>query len=633
MIYTATPFAIPESRQKPYLQHEMSNASRHFGETMIRSIAVCAVVLVVGESAHGQTPRTSAPITDIRYEITADSAAVGARELGVTMSFRAQSSAPIVLALPAWSPGHYTLLWFARRVSDFSAQSDAGELAWRKLDYQTWEIIPRSAGLVRVSFHYLANAVDRAVAWTAPDFAFFNGTNLFLYPVGRGFNWPAQVVIHTEPNWRIATGMDPAPEPNSFRAGNYHDLTDMPFYVGRFALDSTLVSNRWIRLAWYPASSLTPARRDRTFGWLRKFVPAEVAVFGEAPFRNYTQFQRSDTVVNGGGLEHQSSQVDEVLTSRLDGSHLPGLYSHEFFHAWNVKRLRPADLFPYRYDDAQPTTWLWVSEGVTDYYSAVALARGGVEDSTGFFSFIADEISSVLSAPRTAVSDASLDSWINPTDGSNGLYYDKGGLIGFLLDVMIRDASDNRGSLDDVMRTLYNTAYRQGRGFTAADWWGQVTRAAAGKSFGDFARRYVDGREPLPIESVLRLAGLRFESDTVRDPRLGIGTAVDSTGLRITDIARTGAAAVAGAHSGDRIVSIGDVPIKDNDSFETFRTRYTGTALTTLPLVVRRGTETLTLSLPVRLNARPQTRVIPLADASAKALRIRRGILTGSTGS
>lgn len=598
---------------------------------MTRALTTIALLSSVVHSAYAQAkPQLSAPITDVSYEITADSAAVGKRQLTVSMSFQVASNAPVLLSLPAWSPGHYVLLWFARRVSSFAAQSDGVPLDWRKTDFQTWEIKPRSAGTVRVTFEYLADAVDRAVAWTSPNFAFFNGTNLFLYPTGRGFDWPSRVTVRTEPSWKIATGMEPAPGTNTFRASNYHDLVDMPFYVGRFGFDSTLVANRWIRLAWYPASSLTPERRDRTFGWLRKFIPADVNVFGEAPFRNYTVFQRSDTVVNGGGLEHQSSQVDEVLTSQLDAPYLSGLYSHEFFHAWNVKRLRPADLVPYRYDVAQPTTWLWVSEGVTDYYGALSLVRGGVEDSTGFFGFIAGEISSVVDAPPTAVSDASLNAWINPVDGSSGLYYPKGGLIGFLLDVMIRDASNNRGTLDDVMRRLYNRTYKQGRGFTPGDWWGEVSRAAGGKSFADFARRYVDGREPLPVQSVLQLAGLSYVADTVREPRVGIATATDSGGVTITQLAPSGAAAVSGARLQDRIVSIGDIPISGDDSFEKFRARYNGTTLTTLPLVVRRGSETLTLQLPVRLNARPRTRVTPIPNASAKALRVRNGILTGT---
>src|SRR4051812_12013041 len=597
---------------------------------MFRGLAIGVIVSAGAHTLSAQPARVSAPISDISYEITADSAAVGRRQLGVSMSFHVAGTAPVILSLPAWSPGHYVLLWFARRVSGFSARAGDAPLDWRKLDFQTWEIHPRSAGQVRVSFSYLADAVDRAVAWTSPDFAFFNGTNLFLYPVGRGFDWPARVMIRTEPSWRIATGMTPAGGTNTFSASNYHDLTDMPFYVGRFGFDSALVANRWIRLAWYPTSSLTPARRDRTFDWLHKFVPQDVAVFGEAPFRNYTIFQRSDTVVNGGGLEHQASQVDEVLTSQLDAPSLVGLYSHEFFHAWNVKRLRPADLVPYRYDDAQPTTWLWVSEGVTDYYGALALVRGGVNNSTAFFGFIADEIASISGAPPTAVSDASLNAWINPVDGSSGLYYPKGGFIGFLLDIMIRDASNNRNTLDDVMRRLYNRTYKQGRGFTSADWWGEVTRAAGGKSFADFARRYVDGREPLPIQPVLALAGLRYVSDTVREPRLGISTATDSSGLSISQLAPTGAAALAGARVQDRILSIGDVSITNDDSFEKFRSRYAGTALTTLPLVVRRGNETLTLQMPVRLSARPNVQVLPISNAPPKAVAVRHGILTGT---
>ena len=602
-----------------------------YGGLMLRSILSASLALAISGPMLAQTPRPSAPISDIRYEITADSAAVGRRQLAVSMSFHVNGNAPVVLALPAWSPGHYVLLWFARRVSQFAPEQNGAPLAWKKLDYQTWEIAPRSAGTARVSFRYLADAVDRAVAWTAPNFAFFNGTNLFLYPVGRGFNWPAQVTIRTEPSWRIATGMDPASGINSFRADNYHDLTDHPFYVGRFAFDSTLVAGKWIRLAFYPAASLTLARRDRTFGWLQKIFTAHTAVFGEAPFRNYTVFQRSDTIVNGGGLEHQASQVDEVTTSQLDAGYLPGLYSHEAFHAWNVKRLRPADMVPYRYDDAQPTTWLWVSEGVTDYYGELGTIRGGITDTAAFFNGIGGFVAQTASAPPTAVSDASLSPWISPTDGSGGLYYPKGGLIGFLLDVMIRDASDNRSSLDHVMRTLYNNTYKRGRGFTSADWWGEVGRAAGGKPFTDFARRYVDGREPLPTDSVMRLAGLQSRTDTIREPRLGISTATDTGGVSITGISAGGAADVSGVRVGDRIISIGDVTITNDDSFGTFREHYAGTALTTLPLVVRRGTETVTLQLPVRLFPRPFTRVSPIPGASEKAIRIRNGILKGTT--
>ena len=601
------------------------------GSRRIAAALACVTVAATGARAQLPPGTVSAPISDVAYEVAVDSAATASRQLGVTMSFRVRSAEPVLLALPAWSPGHYVLIWFASRVLGFTAEQDGAPLEWTKADHQTWRIVPRGPGRVRVRFRYLADTIDRAVAWTKPDFSFFNGTNLLLYPVGRGFDWKAAVTVRTEPGWRITTGMATDSAPGTFTATNYHDLVDMPFFVGRYDLDSTEVAGRWIRLAWYPVGSLTAARRDRLFGWLAKFVPAEVAVFRDVPFRNYTIFLVSDTVVNAGGLEHQSSQMDELPTSALDAP-LAGLYAHEFFHAWNVKRLRPADLVPYRYDDIQPTRWLWVSEGVTEYYASVAQVRGGVTDSAWFLAAVAGAVTSVRSVPPTAVADASLSAWIGSLDGSDGLYYPKGALTGFLLDVMIRDASDGRHSLDDVMHDLYWATYKRGRGFTAAEWWAAVARAAGvpPQRIEEFARRYVDGREPLPLDSVLALAGLRVETDTIREPRLGIATALDSGTARVTQIFAGGAAAEAGIQVGDRLVSLGGIPVSDDNSFATFRARYAGTAETALAAVLRRGGELRTIQIPVRLFTRTAVRVLPRSDAAPKAVRILHGLLTGT---
>jgi predicted metalloprotease with PDZ domain len=154
---------------------------------------------------------------------------------------------------------------------------------------------------------------------------------------------------------------------------------------------------------------------------------------------------------------------------------------------------------------------------------------------------------------------------------------------------------------------------------------------AGGKSFSEFARRYVDGREPLPIDSVLRLAGLRSRTDTTREPRLGIQTATDTGGVAITQINAAGAAGAAGAQLGDRIVSIGDFTITNDDSFAGFRSRYSGTAAPTLPMVVRRAGQTITLQLPMRLFPSVNTTVTPIPNAPEKAVRIRNGIMRGST--
>lgn len=489
-------------------------------------VIVCALFALTSIPLTAQSNVPSAPISDVHYDVTADSAAVGNHQLGVTMTFRVASTKPVILTLPAWSPGHYTLLWFSRRVSQFEPQSNGTMLEWHMRDYQTWEIYPKAPGQVRISFNYLANSIDRAIAWTQPDFSFFNGTNLFMYPVGRGFNWGATVTVHTEPSWSVATGMTPESRARTYSAQNYHDLVDMPFFVGRFAIDSTHVADKWVRLAMYPANGMTPQRRDRILGWVQKFVPQEVAVFRDVEWHNYTIFLVSDTVVNGGGLEHQNSQMDEITTARLDGD-LAGLFAHEFFHSWNVKRLRPADMVPYLYSDADPTKWLWVSEGITDYYANVAQVRGGIIDSTGFYDAIAREVAATDRAGAISLSDASLSVWVAPTDGTAGIYYPKGGLAGCLLDIMIRDASNNAGSLDVVMRTLYNNTYKHGKGFTSGDWWSAISKAAGGKSFDDFRRRYIDGREPMPAESVLALAGLRVTRNTT-----GGGATVAITQIR-----------------------------------------------------------------------------------------------------
>ena len=577
----------------------------------------------------------SAPISDVHYDVTVDSTTVTHRDIDVSMQFRVGGDTPIVLSLPAWSPGHYVLLWFARRVSHFTPTADGKPLHWRMVDYQTWRLIGAHTGQhVTVRFSYLADTIDRAVAWTKPDFAFFNGTNLFLYPVGRGFNWPATVTVHTSPGWRIATGMDAAPAPPTYGAANYHDLTDSPFFVGHFDIDSIVAApGHYVRFVNYPAGVVDPVHSARILGWLAKLAPVEGAVFHEIPWRTYTVLEIVDPHPNDGGLEHHDSQLDEIQAAYLDLPFLPGLYSHEMFHSWNVKRLRPADLVPYRYGDAQITQWLWVSEGVTDYYSYLANMRSGISDSAAFLDRIAGNIAGVGSTPPTALTDASMQPWINPTDGSGGIYYPKGALAGFMLDLMIRDASNNTRSLDDVMRTLYETTYKKGLGFTSPEWWGTISQHAGGKSFDAVNRRFIEGRDAYPWDSVLTFAGLRITRDTVRDVALGLIPSIDSAGIHALFVIPGGAAEHAGIKVGDIIVSLGDVVLGRSKSFDdaldAVRSELQDKAQA--PYVVRRGSETVNGSFPVEFDTHARTRIAPDPNASEKAQRIRHGLFHGST--
>jgi predicted metalloprotease with PDZ domain len=590
------------------------------------------VVPLVPLRASAQSSATSAPVTDIRYEVTFTRANGERRQVSSAMTFTVGGTDAVLLSIPKWTPGSYEIDNFARDVANFSAEEAGATLAWDKLDPDTWRVRPRSVGEVTVRFDYLADSLDNGNTWARPDFLLFNGTNLFPYPKGRGFDFPAAVTVNTEAGWKIATGMTSAGA-HRYTASNYHDLVDMPFFVGQFDLDSTQISGTWVRFATYPSGSVTGGPRVAVWEALKRAIPAEVKVFGEVPWTTYSVLQIVDPSYSGGsGLEHQNSHVDVLGPGMLGTPVLPSLYAHEIFHAWNVKRLRPSDMWPYRYDTEQPTPLLWISEGITDYYADLAEVRGGIVDANGFYTMTDDKISEVTATPPAALEDASLSTWIHPRDGTGYIYYSKGSLAGLLIDIMVRDASDNHSSLDDVMRTLYNAAYKNGRGFTSDEWWATVTKAAKGKSFTDFYARYIDGREPLPYDKVLPLAGLRLAHDTAHVPQLGIASLQDSSGLHVTQVVPESSAAAAGVQPGDQLISVGGFNADDPNWTEKFRARYTRMPEgTELPVVVRRAGAEQTLTARLRFVARVDSHLSEDPRPSAKARRIREGLLRGVT--
>jgi predicted metalloprotease with PDZ domain len=598
--------------------------------SLLLPVVLGAVVLPHRADAQGAA--TSAPVTNIRYEVTFTRANGERRQVTSTMTFTVGGTDPVLLSLPKWTPGAYEIDNFARDVSNFSAEQSGTSLAWDKIDPDTWRVRPRGVGEVTVRFDYLADSLDNANTWSRPDFLLFNGTNLFPYPEGRGFDFPASVTVNTEAGWKIVTGMTAAGA-RRYTASNYHDLVDMPFFVGQFDLDSAQISGTWVRFATYPSGSVTGGARAAVWEALKRVIPAEVKVFNEVPWNTYSVLQITDSSYGGGsGLEHQNSHVDVLSPGMLGTPVLPSLYAHEIFHAWNVKRLRPADLWPYRYDEEQPTPLLWISEGITDYYADLSEVRGGIVDAKGFYMLTSDKISQVGELPPTALEDASLSTWIHPRDGTEYIYYPKGSLAGLLLDIMIRDASDNHSSLDDVMRTLYNTAYKNGRGFTSDEWWATVSKAAQGKSFSDFYSRYIDGRETFPYDKVLPLAGLRLARDTTRVPQLGIASLQDSSGLHVTEVIPESSAAAAGVQPGDQLISVGGFNADDPNWTDKFRSRYARQPEgTELPVVVRRNGAEQTLTARLRFVTRVGSRLVEDPRASAKARRVRDGLLRGVT--
>jgi predicted metalloprotease with PDZ domain len=599
--------------------------------TLAAAFLLSVPALAQRPAAAPAAPQRSAPLANLRYQVTFDSASATRRMIRVTLTADVGGPGLVLLSLPAWTPGSYELGNFARYVLRFSAAAGTKALDWDKLDDDTWRIDPAGARSITVRFDYRADSLDNALAWSRPDFSFFNGTNVFLYPEGRGFGFPATVTVKTQPGWRVATAMQPSSSPGSYHERNYHDLVDKPFFMGRFDLDSTQVEGKWHRLATYPAGAMSGPARSLIWDQIAKTVPAMAAVFQETPWQTYTTLMVFTQEIGGGSaLEHADSHLGIYNPGFIGAPLLASITDHEIFHAWNVKRLRPADLWPYDYARAQETPWLWVSEGITDYYADLALVRGGVVDSATFFGLTAQKMAQVAAQPVTALEDASLTTWIDPIDGSRYQYYPKGSLAGFMLDALIRDGSDNRRSLDDVMRELFRSVFKKGRGFTAADWWPAVSRAAGGRSFTEFNAKYIDGREPFPWGDVLPRAGLRQASDTVREPRVGIASAQDSSGaIIVQDVQPGGVAQEAGVKAGDQLLALGDIEILDPDFGSAFRARFGKNEGDSLPIRVKRGNDTLTLHGVVRLNARVESRLEADPNASAKAVRVRNGIVTG----
>lgn len=572
-------------------------------------------------------------ITDVRYDVTYNAENARNGRLHVSMSFRTDSERPVRLSLPIWTPGSYEISNFARYVADFEVTSGGRDVQWDMVDFDTWRISPVGPGVVTVSFDFLADTLNNGMTWLEPDFAFFNGTNVFLYPEDSDLQFSAQVTVNTEDDWLVATGMHSTGTARTFAEENFHDLVDMPVFIGRFDYDSLEFDDKLYRLATYPEGAMVGESRETLWRQIELMVPPQAAVFGEIPWETYTTLIvfRPD-LPGGSALEHQNSHVGIYANQFMGSPVLPLITAHEMFHAWNVKRLRPQQMVPYDYGTAQPTELLWISEGITDYYANLVMVRSGIMPRQLFYQITSGKISNVMSTPAVALEDASLSTWIGPTDGTEYIYYDKGSLAGLMLDIAIRNMTDNRKSLDDVMREIYHTTYKQGSGFTNEQWWRAVRNVTGGRRFEDFYERFIDGREEYPYEEVFETIGLSIERTTTLVPRLGISLDEDDEGVLITSITPGSPAAAAGVESGDRLLRIGGIRVEDLGYVRRFQARFNDEAAGTgYEVVVRRGSETLTLQAVLAFSEVSRVEIYEDPTASAEARELRAGILTGRT--
>lgn len=542
------------------------------------------------------------------------------------------------VSLPAWTPGHYELENYARYVRRFRAFDIEGgaPLRWDKLDPDTWRVFSRGAAAVRVAFEFWADTVNLSGSLLRDDFGFFNGTNLFVYPEGS-YDFPARVRFELPEGWDIATELDDTDRPGVFGAPDYHVLVDNPTFIGRFAIDSVRVDERWIRMAVYPAEDFEGEAREMAMKALADIARTIHGMFGEPPYDRYTVLIYLDTERTGsaGGLEHADSHLDILpeMTFRAPQftfrAFLYRLLAHEYYHAWNVKRIRPQALWPYRYDRPQYTPLLWVSEGVTDYYAHVVLVRAGLWGEDEFLSAVRGWIAGTEGQPaRVAVEDASIDTWIDPTFVSRYVYYDAGAVLGLMLDIKIRHATGNRYSLDDVMARLYREHYGKGRGFATEDFVAHVGEYVGRDEAERFYRDYVDGRRPYPYRETLALAGLTYAADTIVEPFLGVQVvpARDGQGL-VRYVVPGSSAAAAGLRAGDLLVRVGVIEVTDRAWADAFVRTYADSIGGPLTVVYQRGGEEIAREVTLGSRTRYRHRVERAEDATEVQLAVWRGIL------
>lgn len=593
---------------------------------------ICAVLL-----AFCYLPATAARGQEVRYRLEVRDPATQIYHIEAELAATGDTT---FVSLPAWTPGHYTIEDYARYVVDFSAVDPASSRAldWDQSDKDTWRIASGGVERIRVGYDYRADTVGLSLSLLTEDFGFFNGTNLFVYPEGSDWEYPSTLEFELPAGWRIATELEEASEPNTYRSRSYHELVDNPTFLGDFAIDSVMADGRWVRLAVYPGRFLRDPARELALDALQKIADYQHDLFGEPPYDRYTTlvYLALEPLPFFGGLEHAESHLDVLpaVAFQQPAFLFPIFYhllAHEYYHAWNVKRIRPTDLWPYAYDREQFTPLLWVSEGITDYYANLTVVRTGLGGVEGFWDAVRSSIASVEDNPLVAVEDASLATWIEPTYLSQNYYYDKGLLLGLFLDIQIRTATGNRRSLDDVMARLYREHFLEGRGFTTDDFLSYVGAHVDRTWLDGFYRDHVDGREPLPYREMLGRAGMLFQVDTTEQPFFGVALEPRDGEPAVSFVEPGSTADEAGLRAGDVVERIGAVAIRSGNWAEEFRRVYADSVGVEIAVTYRRGDERRTGRGTLRTRTQYEHRIQPAPNAGDLPRAIGRSIVEGTT--
>jgi predicted metalloprotease with PDZ domain len=559
---------------------------------------VCVTIFEIWAlSCQGTVPSFS-PLSDIRYSFTVSMENAGNHYFHIEMTCSDQHEEYIDFKMPVWTPGYYKIENMAKNVVNFEAANDNGNpLKFTKILKNTWRVDTKGQKTVTISYDVYANELFVVASYLDATKAFISPTGIFMFPDGQ-LNQSSLVKFKPYGNWKnISTGLDPVQnKPNTYYARDFDVLFDCPVLLGNHKVINFTVKGipHYLAVSEKDTLDKTPFITDLT-----KIIETATSLIGDIPYKHYTFITIGS---RGGGLEHSNSTALSYTWPVADTSDMErykiwlAFVTHEYFHLYNVKSIRPIALGPFDYDKENYTNMLWVSEGFTVYYEYLILNRAGIFNREECLNYLSKNIAAYENRPGHLMESATLssfDAWIHFFDPSGDArnntisYYDKGCALGFMLDLKIRQATQNRKSLDDVMRELYAIYYKKlKRGFND-DEFRMVCEKIAGCLLPEIFE-YAQTVEPIDYPKYTEIAGLSIDTaahEVEGKVFLGASLSKEYDQFSLHNVERQSPAWTAGLGNGQQILSIDGQSVEKN-------------LLSTI-LTKKQAGDTLTLSINV----------------------------------
>ncbi|MBE9584828.1 M61 family metallopeptidase [Mucilaginibacter sp. JRF] len=571
----------------------------------------------------------AAPAAKISYTVTFPEAQAHYVDIEMKLSGLAQKTTN--LKMPVWTPGSYLVREFAKNVEGFTAWNGSKAIEAGKVNKNTWRINTTGITELTVKYRVYANEVSVRTAFIDASHAFLSTSGLFLYPQGM-LSQPSTIKIVPYKGWTtVSTSLEQVGgDQFTVTAPNYDILFDSPIEVGTQDVFNFKAAGVNYEVAMYGGGNYD---KERLKVDMPKVIEQHTKIFGENPNKRYVfivhNFQRG-----GGGLEHLSSTVlgasrDGYATERGYLGFLE-LVSHEHFHLWNVKRLRPIALGPFDYENENYTTNLWIAEGFTAYYEAKAMRHAGLLPADGYVNTLAGSLSNHDNQPGSKIqsaAEASFDAWIKfyrPNENSNNStisYYGKGSIIAYMLDLEIINSSNAKYSLDDVMKYMYNEYYKvKKRGYTDAEFKLGLEKFA-GKKLDDFYKKYITGVEFPDNATYFGYAGYKVTDELAGTdvPALGIATSSGGGRLVVTAVSRASSAWVDGINVNDEITAVDGSPV--TDAAAIVNGKKVGDKIN---VTITRDGKQLILPVTLLKSTRVKYKIEPADNATEKQLAVRK---------